>query len=160
MASAGFEVSCAEMRPNHSQARAVWRASSHRAAHADVLAASHVASDDASDDLWSCEADRWMTPQLTARPAPDRDLHLHEVDGTFAHKMTSAWIPAAVGECVWHAWLCPLPNIICRLPSFDFMSGSVSSSRCGVVWPRWLWRSITQRHERIPGRLDIASSCA
>lgn len=41
---------------------------------------------------------RNMTVTLDMDTLEVRDLHLHEVDGTFAHKMTSAWIPAAVGE--------------------------------------------------------------
>lgn len=73
-------------------------------------------------------------PQLTPRPAPDRDLHLHEVDGTFAHKMTSAWIPAAVGEGVWHAWFIYAHSPISSVDSLCSNSCQGASVGRGAVW--------------------------
>ena len=46
---------------------------------------------------------RHVTVTLDMDTLEVRDLHLHEVDGTFAHKMMSAWIPASIAIRAAHS---------------------------------------------------------
>lgn len=80
---------------------------------------------------------RNMTVTLDMDTLEVKDLHLHEVDGTFAHKMMSAWIPAAVGEkCMGQCRSC-LAHVALVLPNFALAAllvcDCVALCLCGAV---------------------------